>query len=289
MGLMRQWTIGRVRVSCLADLAGHTDPIQVLIADGSADWLLSYPWLRPHFVTPDGRMVISFQCFLVETPTRKIMVDTCIGNDRQRHFDVFCNLKSRFFEDLEELGCPREAIDTVLCTHLHLDHVGWNTHLADGKWVPSFPNARYLFGRAEWEHAQAMAKAGDHSAAHLPDSVEPIVAAGLADFIETDHFVCNEIKLMATPGHTPGHVSVLISSDGHDAIITGDVMHHPVQCAEPDRHGNFDVDKPLACASRRRVLDVAESRRLFVIGSHFPDPTAGWIERDGATWRFRTE
>ena len=286
MGARRRWTVGKVRISCLADLAGHTDPISILIPDGTPEWLLSYEWLRPHFVTPDGRMVISFQAFLVETPTRRIMVDTCIGNDRQRHFDVFTNLKTSFLEDLAALGCPRESIDTVLCTHLHLDHVGGNTHLVDGKWVPSFPNARYLFGRVEWHHARAMAAAEDISARHLPDSVDPIVEAGLADFIATDHQICDEIRLTPTPGHTPGHVSVLISSEGQEAVITGDIMHHPVQCAEPDRHGNFDFDKPRACGTRRRFLEMAESGNLLVIGSHFPDPTSGRVQRDGATWRF---
>jgi glyoxylase-like metal-dependent hydrolase (beta-lactamase superfamily II) len=164
--------------------------------------------------------------------------------------------------------------------------VGWNTRLVDGKWVPSFPNARHLFGRTEWDHLKKLHEAGDSHAMHLPDALQPVIDAGLADFIDADHDVCEEISLISTPGHTPGHVSVLIRSRGEEAVITGDLMHHPVQCAVPDRQANFDEDKDLACATRRKFLANYDARRALIIGSHFAEPTAGWFEKDGSAWKF---
>ena len=283
---IRHWQVGDVRVTRIVEIGGFADNIAMLYAGADADWLRGFKWLGPEFVTPEGKMIISFQAFLVRTPSRCIMVDTCIGNDRKRRYAVFDNLKTQFLEDLERCGVLPEQIDTVLCTHLHFDHVGWNTRLVDGKWVPTFPNARHLFGRTEWDHMRHLHAAGDAHAMHLPDSLQPIIDAGLADFIDANHRVCEEIHLIPTPGHTPGHASVVIRSQGEEAVITGDLMHHPVQCAVPDKPANFDEDKPLAAATRRRFLGDYDARRALIIGSHFADPTAGWVERDGEAWRF---
>lgn len=123
----------------------------------------------------------------------------------------------------------------------------------------------------------------------MPDSVQPILDAGLVDFIDYEHQVTDEIRLFPTPGHTAGHCSVHIASEGQDAVITGDLMHHPVQCAEPDRHGNFDGDKPLAAQTRRAFLERYCDGRSLVIGSHFPEPTAGHLEREGEGWKLKVE
>jgi len=283
---IRHWRIGDVTVSRIVEVGQFADNIQMLFSDADADWLRQFTWLAPRFITPEGKMIISFQAFVVRTPTRRIMLDTCIGNDRQRRFEVFTNLHTSFLADIAAAGCPAETIDTVLCTHLHFDHVGWNTRRLEGRWVPTFPQARYLFGRKEFDHLNALQASGDAHASHYGDSIAPILDAGLADFVTTDHRVCDEIWLEPTHGHTPGHVSVRIRSRGEDAVITGDLMHHPCQCTVPDKLANFDDDREQAARTRREFLARVDSRRVLVIGSHFAEPTAGWVERDGKSWKF---
>lgn len=281
---IKHWEIGDVQVTRLVELNAFEDDIEMLLPDATPELLKQYEWLHPHFATPDGLMKISFQAFMVKTPSQTVMLDTCIGSDRNREFDVFTNMQSTFLEDLRAAGYDPETVDTVLCTHLHFDHVGWNTHLVNGRWVPTFPNARYLFGRQEWEHWQKMRDedvAGEHNMEHLKDSIEPVIEAGLAEFIDPDFHVGEELRLVPTPGHTPGHVSLHISSKGENAVITGDLMHHPIQLVEPGRYGNFDMDREQAAQTRRDFIERYRDRKALVIGSHFADPTAGWIIPDG--------
>ena len=283
---IKRWRIGDVEVVRIAELYDFQDDVWVLLKDAGPELLLKHSWLSPHYATPDGRMRMNFQAFVVASKGQRIMVDTCIGNDRKREYDVFSNLQGSFLEDLTAAGYPPDSIDTVICTHLHLDHCGWNTHLVDGRWVPSFPNARYLFGKTEWAHWQAQARAGAHHMEHVHDAIEPIIAAGLADFIDPDHRITDEISLFPTPGHTPGHVSVHIASGGEEAVITGDVVHHPVQLAEPEWENNFDMDKDAGSQTRKRFFARFEDTPSLVITSHFADPTAGRIVKDGKGWRF---
>ena len=283
---MRHWKVGDVEVTRLVEVNAHTDPLSVLLKEGSPELMKKYAWLFPHFATPEGDMKISFQCFVVKTQNRRIMIDTCIGNDRWRVYDIFTNMHTTFLEDLARAGCPPETIDTVLCTHLHFDHVGWNTHKVGDKWVPTFPNARYLFGKTEWEHWNRHPRDGSVEAQHLVDSIQPVLDAGLADFIDPDHRICEEIRLESSPGHTPGHVHAVINSRGQQAVITGDLMHHPVQFAVPGMLTNFCMDAERACRTRSDFIRKYEDRKALIIGSHFCDPTAGWIERDQSNWRF---
>jgi glyoxylase-like metal-dependent hydrolase (beta-lactamase superfamily II) len=172
----------------------------------------------------------------------------------------------------------------VVCTHLHVDHVGWNTMKVGGRWVPTFPNARYLVVRREWEH---WSKEDDRSMGDiLGDSVRPVFEAGLVDLVEPGHAVTGEVALEPTPGHTPGHASVRIRSGGAEGVITGDLMHHPVQCAHPDWGSNADCEPALAAATRRAFLAAQAGRPVLVIGTHFAGPHAGRIVRDGAAYRF---
>ena len=286
---IRRWQIGNVEVFRIVEVNGFADNLSMLFEGGSPAMLQQYDWLYPHFATPEGKMVISFQAFVVKAGDRRIMIDTCLGNDRTRQFDVFNNLQTSFLEDIASVGCPAESIDTVLCTHLHFDHTGWNTQLVDGNWTPTFKNARYLMGRAEYEDLQHAMVDGSHYTGHFADSVKPILDAGLADFIESEHKVTDEIRLFPTPGHTAGHCSVHISSQGQDAVITGDLMHHPIQCAEWDRPGNFDGDQDLARHTRQSFLTTYEGGKALVIGSHFPEPTGGHVTRDGSGWRFTAQ
>jgi len=174
----------------------------------------------------------------------------------------------------------------VLCTHLHVDHVGWNTRLVDGAWVPTFPRARYLIGRAEYEYWQAEeadSAAPERSPFH--DSVKPVFDAGLVDLVETDHRICEEVAFEATLGHTPGHVSVRIRSKGEEALITGDFLHHPCQLAHPDWPSRADFDTEASTATRRRMFGALAGTPVLVIGTHFAAPTAGHVVRDGEVYR----
>jgi len=193
-------------------------------------------------------------------------------------------LRTGFLEDLRAAGVAPEAVDVVICTHLHVDHVGWNTRLADGRWVPTFPRARYLFARREWEHWTSEEEDGTKRI--LADSVAPVLDAGLADLVEMDHRVSDGIWLEPTPGHTPGHVSVRLHADGADAVITGDLMHHPVQVAEPAWQSAFDADPAQARATRRAFCARYADRPVDVLGTHFHHPTAGRIVSHRDAWRF---
>ena len=287
---IKKWQIGNLEVYRIVEISLLKDPISVLLTNGKPEMLTSRDWLYPYFASPEGDMYIAFQAFAIRAGNRKIMIDTCIGCGRDREFEAVSNLQTTFLEDLTSIGFAPDTVDTVLCTHLHYDHVGWNTHLVDGQWVPTFPNARYLLGRKEWEHWQHRWATGKvHHEAHLNDSVMPVINAGLVDFIETDYSITDEIKLLPTPGHTPGHVSVMLDSAGVQAVITGDVLHHPVQFALPDEPTVFCMDPEQACRTRRSFIERFDDRKALVIGSHFPEPTAGWIDRDGDAWRFAVE
>lgn len=278
---IRTWKIGDVEITRLVEVNNWEDDITMLLPDATPETVLAYPWLQPHFATPEGKMIISFQCFVMRTPGHQIMLDTCIGADRQREFDIFTNMQTNFLEDLAHAGFDRNEIDVVLCTHLHFDHVGWNTHLVDGAWVPTFPNARYLFGRKEYEHWKMLEETNSyHDLNHMTDAVRPVVDAGLVDLIEADHDICTEINLRPTPGHTPGHVSIEIDSGGRRAIVTGDMMHNPIQFERPTDTGRFDMDQAKASETRQRFVDDMANTDTFVIGSHFSDPTGGYVIRD---------
>ena len=286
---IRHWKIGDVEVARIVEINAFEDNISMLLPNGTPELVQRYEWLRPHFATPDGRMILSFQAFVLRSQGRSFMIDTCIGSGRQREYAVFCNLQTTFLEDLTAAGFPPESIDGVLCTHLHFDHVGWNTKLVDGKWVPTFAQARYYFGRKEWDHWQHLKRTGGyHDLAHLEDSLDPIVAAGLVEFIGPDFRLSDEVTLIPTPGHTPGHVSVHIRSKGKEAVITGDMMHHPIQFALAGTPGNFDMDQEQGVRTRRDFIGRFADQDVLIIGSHFSDPTAGHIVRDGEAWKLIT-
>ncbi|HEV7631734.1 MAG TPA: MBL fold metallo-hydrolase [Steroidobacteraceae bacterium] len=274
----------------IVEINAFEDDIAMLLPDGKPEFVQQFKWLQPHFATPDGRMILSFQAFVLRSQGKSVMIDTCIGADRKREYDVFCNLQSTFLEDLASAGFPPAEIDAVLCTHLHFDHVGWNTRLVNGKWVPTFPQARYLFGRREWQHWKHLRDTGGyHHMDHVEDAIDPVMEAGLVDFIDPDYKVTDEVSLIPTPGHTPGHVSVLIQSQGQQAVITGDLMHHPIQLAAPEIHGNFDMDKAQGAQTRKTFIERFADTGALIIGSHFSDPTAGKIVRDGKSWKLATE
>jgi glyoxylase-like metal-dependent hydrolase (beta-lactamase superfamily II) len=278
------WTVGSVRITSVKEIELPI-PGAGIVPEATPEALAPHAaWLRPHFVTEDGRLRLLVQALVVESRGRRIVVDTCVGNDKDRTLPVFHHLETRFLDDLAQAGFPRESIDTVVCTHLHVDHVGWNTLKVGPRWVPTFPNARYLVVRSEWEH---WSKEEDRTFGDvLGDSVRPIFEAGLVDRVEPGHALTDQVALEPTPGHTPGHVSVRIRSGGHEAVITGDLMHHPAQCAQPGWASSADVDPEAARRTRRAFLEAQAGRPVLVIGTHFAGPHAGRIVRAGGAYRF---
>ena len=279
-----KWRIGDVTVTKTVELE-VTGGSRFILPQATYEEALRIGWLQPHFADQTGRLKMSIHALVVETPERRIIVDTCLGNDKQnRRIPTWNNLQGPFLADLAAAGYARESIDTVLCTHLHVDHVGWNTMLVEDRWVPTFPRARYLMGRVEFAHWREQQERDD-MAAVFADSVAPIYEAGLAELVEIDHRVCDEVSLVPTVGHTPGHVSVRISSRGEEALITGDFMHHPCQIARPDWASTADSDPDQARVTRQDMLEELCGRPVLVIGTHFAGATAGHIVRDGETYR----
>jgi glyoxylase-like metal-dependent hydrolase (beta-lactamase superfamily II) len=278
---MLRWRVGEVTITSVAEMEAPVPAGALLVGATEAEAHV-HEWARPWAVDDAGQLVLRIQALVVEAPGRRIVVDTCVGNDKDRAVPFFHRMQGPFLDDLAAAGCPAETVDTVVCTHLHVDHVGWNTRLVDGRWVPTFPNARYLMVREEVAHWEREPQDDDL----FGDSVRPVLDAGLADLVEPGHEVADGITLLPTPGHTPGHVSVRIRSRGEEAVVSGDVMHHPVQCARPEWGAVFDSDAAWAERTRREFLDRYADTDVLVIGTHFPDPVAGHVRRDGDTYRF---
>jgi len=279
---MQHWRVGDVVVTKLVELELSGKATWIL-PDATRDNLLRDAWLRPHFVSEQGDARMSVHSFVVETSNRRILVDTCIGNDKRLPIPAWNQRQGPFLADLAAAGFPADSIDTVLCTHLHVDHVGWNTRLENGRWLPTFRNARHLWSQREYEYWDTAGP--DENMDVLGESVRPVFEAGLVDLVADDHVVCEEVRLEPTPGHTPGHVSVHITSRGEEAVITGDLMHHPVQIAHPDWGSRADYDKAQAEATRLAFLRRYADRPVLVLGTHFAGPTAGRLVRDGDSYR----
>jgi glyoxylase-like metal-dependent hydrolase (beta-lactamase superfamily II) len=281
-------TLGRLRIAIVVERAGPTRPTWLLPAAVPEAVERHRGWLAPHFLDDKGRLLQSIHSFVVQAPGLTALVDTCVGNDKDRGGRApFHMMHTSFLDDLASAGFPPESIDVVVCTHLHVDHVGWNTRLDSGRWVPTFPRARHLFARREWEHWSS--ERDDDTRRIMADSVTPVLDADLADLVEMDHRISDEIWLEPTPGHTPGHVSVRLCSDGRDAVITGDLMHHPIQMAEPQWETSFDSDAEAAKKTRLAFCERYAGTPVTVLGTHFHHPTAGHIVRHGQAWRFAVD
>ena len=277
---MNKWQVGEVKITQLVELTtASLGPY--LLPQATPDKLRKIPWLSP-FVDSKHRLILSMHSLILEVHGRTIVVDTCIGNDKQRSYPKWNLMQTNFLSRLEAAGCALESVDTVICTHMHVDHVGWNTMKVDDKWLPTFPNARYLYSEEEWDHWR---KEPQEYGPVIEDSVQPIFDSGLADLVSSDHQVCAEIRLESTPGHTPGHVSVHIQSLGEEAVITGDMIHHPCQIRHVDWSSSADVDPLKAVDTRQIFLEKYVDRPVLIIGTHFTGPAAGKIVHDGDFFR----
>jgi glyoxylase-like metal-dependent hydrolase (beta-lactamase superfamily II) len=287
MGTSARWQVGDVRVTRVVEMVTLV-PVQALTPEVTATDLAPHgDWLVPAYADGDGNLRLSVHALVVESGGRRIVVDTCVGNGKPRPFPGWGDLQTGFLADLTAAGFPPESVDTVLCTHLHFDHVGWNTRDDGGTWVPTFPNARYLFGATDLAHWQQVdSRTGITATSSMQDSVQPILDAGLADLVASDHVLTPEVRIVPTPGHSPGHHSVVIESGGRTAVITGDVAHSPVQLAEPDWVGLADSDQVQACRTRHEFRRRFNGPDVLIIGTHFPTPTAGHLLHTDGRWCF---
>jgi glyoxylase-like metal-dependent hydrolase (beta-lactamase superfamily II) len=244
------------------------------------DEVAKIKWLFPTYVDPDGSFKSIVQAFVLVIGKRIIVIDTCIGNDKDRAIELprWHNLQTDFLKRFEQTGFTPADVTDVLCTHMHMDHVGWNTTLKNGKWVPTFKNARHYFSQTEYDYwltDPAEAGAGNHLS--FKDSVVPIIEAGMAHFVPDTADLGDGISLFPTPGHTPGHTSVRIQTGSGDIYVTGDSIHHPCQLAHTHWTASIDQNPQDAIDSRRRLLNLTASTNAYLAGSHFALPSIGRV------------
>ena len=279
----KTWQIGDVKVTRVLEQEVPLPP-EALIANIDPDRLKEHEaWLKPGFMNDEGQIVLSFHALVVESAGKTIVVDTCMGNDRPLPVEMG-PLQTNFLEDLEAV-VKREQVDYVMCTHLHFDHIGWNTMKVGEEFVPTFPNAKYLFAKGEYDH---WAGGPEDENIDLRFGIQPVIDAGLHELVPDDHAITDEITLESTPGHTPGHVSVTIESKGQRAVITGDMVHHPVQLAEPGWGSHPDAQPERAVETRRAFVDRYGDSDVLVIGTHFSGPTSGHIKKVGDSCRLES-
>jgi glyoxylase-like metal-dependent hydrolase (beta-lactamase superfamily II) len=265
------------------------DPLRLFPETASEHWEPHKHWLQPWGLDPaSGNLILSIQSYLVRTRHHTILVDTCVGDYKKRERPCF-NMTSSgaYLKHLAAAGVQPEEVDYVMCTHMHYDHVGWNTRLVNGRWVPTFPTAKYVMSKKEWTYWEAMHK--DRPLTQISDSVIPIVESEQALPVANDYAISDEVWYEPTPGHTPDHVSVRLASKGAQAVITGDLMHSPVQCAEPTWVARPDYDPDLARQTRRAFLERYCETDILVCATHFPSPSFGRIVPDGNVFRFQYE
>jgi glyoxylase-like metal-dependent hydrolase (beta-lactamase superfamily II) len=245
-------------------------------------------WLQPRFVTPEGKLILCIQSYLIQTPHHNILIDTCVGNDKPRPARAFWNMMraDRYHRNLAATGVSVEDIDFVLCTHLHVDHVGWNTTLENGRWVPTFPKARYVFADRELAYWTKRQRDDPAACPWVEDSVLPIVGANRADIVTSAHALSDLVTLLPTPGHTVDHFSVQVGKPGADAVITGDMIHSPLQARYPELGMMADYDSNQAGASRRKLFDHVCETATLMCTAHFPSPSVGRIVRWRETFDF---
>jgi glyoxylase-like metal-dependent hydrolase (beta-lactamase superfamily II) len=284
------WTFGASTLQRVVESEGPLlSPFEIFSDCTQAHLDAHRAWLQPRFQDPaSGLLTITIQSFLIRQNGLTILVDSCSGNDKEaRARPEFRRAKWPWLERLADARVKPEDIDIVLCSHLHVDHVGWNTRLDNGRWVPTFPNARYLISRREWDHwqaagAAALSRTGDY----ITDSVLPVFAAGQAELVADEHAVAAEVSVELAPGHTPGQMMVRVGAGREQAMLCADLMHHPLQVRYPAWSTRFCTDPAQARETRIRFFNEHANSSRLVFPAHFPSPTGGIIERDGTDFRF---
>jgi glyoxylase-like metal-dependent hydrolase (beta-lactamase superfamily II) len=279
--------LGKLDVKSVREGEGRIPMEAALPGVSNADLTALKNWHWSEELTEDTRTAIfqiEVRSYLLQVDGLNVLIDTCCGNDKERSAPWAHRLQTPWLHNLASAGCHPGDVHLVLCTHLHADHVGWNTRLDNGRWVPTFPNARYVFSRKDFDYFGGQTREAYDREAYA-DSVLPVVAAGLADIVDSDHCIHREIEdgiwLEDAAGHSPGTVVVNAQRGGARLLFTGDILHHPIQLVRPDLAFVTDEDPPRACATRQGLLEQCAGNDAVLYPAHFPDPAAGRVRRAG--------
>lgn len=284
---MNQWRIGNLLIDRIVESENaDIDPAYFFPETAPRDWAPHRELLQPHAMVPEtGRLIFPIQSYLVRTGRHYILIDTGVGDHKQRerpHWHMCTD--EVLIKGLAASGIQPEEIDFVIHTHLHADHVGWDARMSGGAWVPAFPNASYIIIKKEWEYWR-----GVHAKTpleHLADSILPVMEAGRVELVDPHFSLDGALYLEPTPGHSPHHVSIVLNSAGRQAVIAGDVMHTPAQCAEPHWAARPDFDRDLARKTRRAFLERYSDNDVLVCMTHFASPSVGRIVRHAGAFLF---
>jgi glyoxylase-like metal-dependent hydrolase (beta-lactamase superfamily II) len=283
MEMSLKFLVGDLTIHRVVEQEAPFFPALDLFADLTPEVLAeNRPWMKKAGAIDDSdTLILCFQSYIVKTPHHTILIDSCVGNDKPRPARPDWHMKTddNYMKGLAAAGCSVNDIDFVMCTHLHVDHVGWNTRLENGRWVPTFPKARYVFAKSEYEYWQEQ-----NAKAEVPpfaDSVLPVVEAKKAEFVASDFSLGDHVRILPTPGHTPGHVAFAFGKGKDDAVFAGDLVHSPLQMLYPELSPKFDVDPKQAAATRRSFFERYCDTDTLCCTAHFPSPSTGKIRRKG--------
>ena len=288
-------SIGDVQVTRVEEVLGPGFDANLLLPDWTPEILNEHgSWLMPNFFhARTGKFISSIHSWVIRTGKHTILVDTCAGNHKHRPASPRFHMLDRpYLDNLRAAGVAPEEVDYVLCTHLHVDHVGWNTRLIDGRWVPTFPNAKYVFSKIDRDYFDPKGGEGGkdpNNALVFDDSVLPVIASGQAMAIDAPHNLGDQLLIEPAPGHTPGHVTIKLTSKGFEALFIGDIMHHPIQIYRPDWNSAFCVQPIEARKTRRRVLEHCASHGSLLMPAHFGRPHVGHIHEKSGQFSFAYE
>ena len=284
-----QFKAGDMTIHRIIEMEGAFIPALDMIAGLTPELLAeNRGWMQPTALDAKDTLLLCFQSYIVKTPHHTILVDSCIGNDKPRPSRPGWNMKTddTFMRGLAAAGFSVNDIDYVMCTHMHVDHVGWNTRLENGRWVPTFPKARYVFGQQEYDYWNAE-NAKKENPVYV-DSVLPVIEAKRAEIVKNEHQIGDHARLLPTPGHTPGHLAFCFGKGSDEAVVSGDLMHSPLQARYPELSVNFDVDKAQSAKTRRSFLERFCDTKTLCCTAHFPSPSVGRIKRWGDGFKCET-
>jgi glyoxylase-like metal-dependent hydrolase (beta-lactamase superfamily II) len=287
--MLRSRMIGAFKVSSLIEYYGPTHIPEIAFTQFDRSCLAEHhSWLTPqHYVPESDRLVIAVQLWMVQTGSDVILIDAGVGNGKRRPIERMNMLNTLVLQWMAAAGAPPEKITHVVMTHLHSDHVGWNTIMVDGRWVPTFPNARYLVPKENYDQWQHLIQGGQNpDNGSFADSVLPLVDAGVVEFIENQKQVAGCLEVEAASGHTPGHLTFRLRSEGQEGLFAGDVLHHPFQVVRPDSNSAFDFFPDVARRTRAAVLASAAASGALVMPCHFGPPCCGYIRKQAGAYRF---
>ena len=278
-----RFQVGDIRITQVRESLGAIPPLGLFPDADLAVLEANRAWLAPHYLNDDGTLSLSIHALVVESMGKTIVIDTCVGDRPVPGYDAMSNRQTPFLADFAAAGFDVSTVDVVMCTHLHFDHVGWNTRRDGDRWVPTFPNARYLFNKVEYEWWD---KGEEGHAVTFDTAVRPVMEAGLVELVDESYRITDEISFELTPGHSPGHMSVRLSSKGEEAIITGDMVHHPVQFVAPHWLMSADGDSAMAERTRRAFRERYADSSVRIFGTHFGGSSCGHLRTAGDSYRF---